>query len=153
MGPNGHYFRFVNGTVGLVRRRSRRSDVRRRRDRGYLATITSQAEQDFVYTLIGTTNSVWLGGQDSAVEGVWRWAIGPEAGTQFSTGSAPSGGTYRAVRPRQPDDAGDEDCLHIYRSLRERLERRALQLAPTTRATSSRSAAEPPRFGAAWSRP
>lgn len=47
---------------------------------GYLATITSQSEQDFVYTnLISTSpNSVWLGGTDESAEGTWTWVTGED---------------------------------------------------------------------------
>lgn len=47
---------------------------------GYLVTITSQSEQDFVYSnLISTSpNSVWLGGTDESAEGTWTWVTGEE---------------------------------------------------------------------------
>jgi Lectin C-type domain/PEP-CTERM motif len=54
--------------------------------RGYLATVTSAEEQDFInrsfeYLLgFGATGSAWLGASDAAVEGQWRWLDGPEAG-------------------------------------------------------------------------
>ena len=53
---------------------------------GHLATITSQAENDFVFGLL--TSSSWLGGSDDAVENEWRWVEGPEAGEQFWQGLA-----------------------------------------------------------------
>ncbi|NQZ14686.1 MAG: hypothetical protein HRT94_07680 [Alphaproteobacteria bacterium] len=53
---------------------------------GHLATITSQAENDFVFGLLTATS--WLGGSDNAVEGEWRWVEGPEAGQQFWQGLA-----------------------------------------------------------------
>jgi len=44
--------------------------------RGYLATITSQVENDFIK---GKTKGVgWIGASDAAVEGDWRWVTGPE---------------------------------------------------------------------------
>lgn len=52
--------------------------------KGHLATITSQAENDFVFGLL--TSSSWLGGSDNEVEGQWRWVEGPEAGQQFWQG-------------------------------------------------------------------
>jgi len=49
---------------------------------GYLATSTTQAENDFIYGKVGGAAS-WLGGNDSATEGTWQWVSGPEAGTVF----------------------------------------------------------------------
>ena len=62
---------------------------------GYLATVTSAAENLFIGSLEGPfqTRNGWLGGSDAAVEGEWRWMDGPEAGLLFwlgtSTGSSP----------------------------------------------------------------
>ena len=42
---------------------------------GHLATITSQAENDFISANLRTDN-YWLGGTDEAFEGVWRWITG-----------------------------------------------------------------------------
>ena len=47
---------------------------------GYLATITSKAEQDFIWANFGITNAqtegFWLGASDEDKEGVWRWVSG-----------------------------------------------------------------------------
>ena len=42
---------------------------------GHLVTITSQAEQDFIESLIssGAKNFYWLGGTDEEIEGIWEW--------------------------------------------------------------------------------
>jgi hypothetical protein len=50
---------------------------------GYLATITSQDENNFVLQVAlsyGPSNRVWLGMSDIQVEGDWRYASGPEKG-------------------------------------------------------------------------
>lgn len=52
---------------------------------GYLATITSQAEQDNIAQRV--TGNGWIGASDAAVEGEWRWVAGPEAGTLFWQGN------------------------------------------------------------------
>jgi hypothetical protein len=44
---------------------------------GHLATITSQEENDWVWTNLGVSGvSIWLGGTDEAQEGVWKWITG-----------------------------------------------------------------------------
>ena len=109
--------------------------------RGYLATITSQEENDFINT---KTSSVgWIGASDEAVEGDWRWVTGPEGfeennqGRLFWRGTGqdaqnnpsvygpvkdPSGVAYyqnwnidySANPPRyEPNNAGNEDYAHI----------------------------------------
>ena len=54
---------------------------------GYLVNITSQAENDYVESLV-TSGDAWIGASDQAVEGAWSWAGGSEAGMQFWSGGA-----------------------------------------------------------------
>lgn len=46
----------------------------------HLATITSQAENDFVASLLpidqGERSHYWLGGTDAQTEGIWEWVTG-----------------------------------------------------------------------------
>jgi hypothetical protein len=62
---------------------------------GYLATVTSKAENDFIIANIGPLRSprggLFVGGSDAAVDGEWRWVTGPETGTLFWNGGP--GGT------------------------------------------------------------
>ena len=55
---------------------------------GYLATVTSQDEQNFLNALNATDLNAWLGGTDQYTEGVWVWDAGLEAGDQFWQGAA-----------------------------------------------------------------
>lgn len=79
---------------------------------GYLATITSPDENSFVTARL--SNAGWMGGSDSAVEEVWRWVTGPEAGLQFWTGGiggSAFGGNYANWNTGEPNDSGsNEDC-------------------------------------------
>ncbi len=81
---------------------------------GYLTTITSKAENDFL-GLNFSTGNVWIGGSDSEVENEWRWMTGPEAGTLFWRGR--SDGTaygYESWGSGEPNNANNEEhCLEL----------------------------------------
>lgn len=54
--------------------------------RGYLATVTSLAENKFLsdrFNDNGGPPAGWLGGRDSDSEGHWRWVTGPESSRRF----------------------------------------------------------------------
>jgi len=70
---------------------------------GYLGTITSAAEQSFVQSLFPSMPLMWLGGTDEQAEGVWRWAVGPEAGSIFWGPGAPAG-AYSRWFPGEPSN-------------------------------------------------
>ena len=80
---NGHIYKVVNvptswndavtASVG-----NQLSDVS-----GHLVTITSQAEHDFIASIVDPNYSYWIGGSDASVEGCWEWIGGPETGETF----------------------------------------------------------------------
>lgn len=90
-GGNGHWYRYVpsisiftNFSFEFARAAALASTEQGLP--GYLATVTSAAEQNFIngaFSFLvgfGATGSAWLGASDAAVEGEWRWLDGPEAG-------------------------------------------------------------------------
>ncbi len=95
----------------------------------YLATITSQAEQDEIARQIGAVGiNAWLGGRDHVdptdptEEGKWRWTEGPEGkeeggmGRQFwsgLSGGSAVGGAYENWGSGEPNNSPDEDFLQI----------------------------------------
>jgi len=63
---------------------------------GYLATIGSQGEQDFIESLVTINHDAWIGASDAYTDtpevgpqtdadGEWYWVTGPEARTKFYT--------------------------------------------------------------------
>ena len=57
---------------------------------GYLASVTSAEENEFIIGKLqgdnGIATNVWIGGNDSATEGTFKWTTGPEVGKTFYTG-------------------------------------------------------------------
>lgn len=90
-GGNGHWYRYrstvsIFETFSFATAQAAAEASSHNGFDGYLATVTSQAEQDFIngafsYLIgFGGSSSAWLGASDTAVEGEWRWLGGPEAG-------------------------------------------------------------------------
>jgi len=55
---------------------------------GYLATITSAAENQFIARDLGQYLRAYIAGTDEAAEGMFRWDAGPENGQLFWNGAA-----------------------------------------------------------------
>lgn len=89
---------------------------------GYLASVTSEAENNFVLSKVGTSTA-WLGGTDLAVEGNWKWVDGPENGQTFwiqgttttrcGTNLISGVARYNCWNFGEPNDAGGEDALEM----------------------------------------
>lgn len=137
----GHFYRFISksGISWTAAEAEAKSDVMMYYGlRGYLATITSQAENDFIK--LKTKGVGWIGASDAAVEGDWRWVTGPEGlngGTLFWKGTGYQAKTNPTVygpvnnayfnwnrwdtpysssvasSTWEPNQSGDEDYAHI----------------------------------------
>lgn len=110
---------------------------------GYLATITSQAENNFIWKIM--SSDAWVGGTDNyllineaagstvyadqnAAEGKFYWVTGPEKGQQYSYNNAYQGavtafnGRYHNWAGGEPNDygsnavSGQEDYTQLYSS-------------------------------------
>lgn len=102
-----HYYEFVDSAnINWTSARSAAAAKSLYGLTGYLATITTQAENDFIINKFRTSSGGmpkgWLGGSDSASEGTWRWVTGPEAGQEtsglrFWKGAGTSGRAYKTT--------------------------------------------------------
>ena len=72
---------------------------------GYLATIDSQAEQDFVAALAASSlpggSAAWIGLNDRKTEGAFEWVEGSPA-------------SYSNWFSGEPNNSGDEDCVELW---------------------------------------
>jgi hypothetical protein len=122
---NGHWYEFVAAqdiTWSNAKIAAESNSFTNESDQsffGYLATITSDAEEAFLKTHFGTNALVWIGASDAAVEGEWRWVTGPEAAAHDGKGLffwlGGSDGTavgYANWIRREPNALGaDEDYI------------------------------------------
>ncbi len=110
---NNHLYEYVASTLTWGSAKTAAESRSKYGATGYLATITSQEENDFVAARL--TNAGWMGASDVATEGVWKWVTGPENGTTFSNGNSPNmvaaSGQYQNWNTGEPNDSsGNEDC-------------------------------------------
>lgn len=116
---NNHLYKFITGSITANNARTAAELQTAYGATGYLATITSQAENDFVAERL--QGDGWMGASDVSSEGVWRWIAGPESGTQFwsgAVGGSAVGGNYENWADGEPNDYNNgspgEDCAQFY---------------------------------------
>ncbi len=98
---NGHLYHVANTAVDYATALALSANTYNGMQ-GHLVTITSAAENAFVTGLIKTA---WFAVDDIAAEGSYKFAAGPEAGSAVK---------FFAWGAGQPDNLGDEDCLHVW---------------------------------------
>ncbi len=105
--PNGHYYEFVSDSGITWDEAKTAAEARELYGlNGYLVTVTSDAENDFIAPKLGGDG--WMGASDATTEGTWKWVTGPESGTHFYNGYADAGtDSYSVNGPDVYDSEGD----------------------------------------------
>lgn len=122
-----HYYEYVSGSYTWTAAKAAAEARTFQGLTGYLATITSQAENDFIKEKLQA--DAWMGASDdyiyinaatgtttfasqSASEGKWYWVTGPEKGTLISTGNgSPVTATngYAYWNGSEPNNSGSNE--------------------------------------------
>ena len=89
---NGHSYYRSTGSAFWTDARTACSNMG-----GYLVTVTSAAENNFIF---GLWPSGWIGLTDEVNEGVWRWVTGETY-------------SYSSWNPGEPNNAGNEDYVQF----------------------------------------
>lgn len=115
-GENGHLYKFISGSISWNSAKTAAEALTEYGVSGYLATITSADENDFVADRL--QGDGWMGASDSASEGDWKWVTGPETGTSFWSGAAAGNAVdeaYENWASGEPNDhSSGEDCGQFY---------------------------------------
>jgi hypothetical protein len=122
----GNYYAFDNTNRSWVNAKANAESLRLwggTGPTGYLTTITSLAEFNFVKDKAGLSTQIWLGATrfvDPSVPDLdknWRWVGGPELNEVFFNGTTTSDGTgnvagkYNAWCAGEPNNSGNEGYL------------------------------------------
>ncbi len=89
---NKHFYRYITSSaITYANAKSGAATYSFRGKTGYLVTITSQSEQDFINTNI-SGNNIWISITDQVTDGTWVIDSGPELGTVLKTQNGPTAG-------------------------------------------------------------
>lgn len=110
---NGHFYQLFEDSMHWTDANAAALDLK-----GYLVTITSAEENEFVRRLFtnGDTknNSPWLGGTDQDAEGTWKWGNNEDVFWTGGRTGANVNGAYTNWNPSEPNNSGNENYLHMY---------------------------------------
>jgi len=98
-GVNGHFYRPLTATADrttYTNARSRSLATTFKGQQGYLVTITSTSEEEFIRVNVPATN-VWFAATDEVIDGRWVIDAGPEKGTLMKTQNGQTNGNIQGV--------------------------------------------------------
>ena len=118
---NAHFYKFVPGKITGTNAFAGAAGLSEMGLTGYLTSITSSDENDFVASKIqgsdGTVaKNVWIGASDADTEGDWIWKGGPDNGVQFwkgcnvANGGAPVDGRFSSWASGEPNNWNASLC-------------------------------------------
>ncbi|MGH8001078.1 MAG: FG-GAP-like repeat-containing protein [Brasilonema sp.] len=110
---NNHFYEFVSAeNISWTDAQTQASSRSYLGLKGYLATITTATEQNFIQSKV--QGNGWIGASDATTEGDWRWVTGPETGTQFWSNGSTVDGKYSNWDSDEPNDLNNqEDYGHV----------------------------------------
>lgn len=108
---NGHFYLPVSTGQFYTTAKSLSTQQTFKGQTGYLVTITSSNEENFIFTNV-PQNNIWFALSDAAQEGYWRVDAGPENGTLIKTQNGQFAGNisgqYNNWCGGEPNNAGGE---------------------------------------------
>jgi hypothetical protein len=111
-GVNGHFYKPVTTTNTYTGARTTSESTTFKGQKGYLVTITSASEDQFILANVPQSN-IWFAATDEVIEGRWVIDAGPEKGTIIKTSNGQTAGNvqgqYNNWAPGEPNNSGNED--------------------------------------------
>ena len=111
-GVNGHFYRPIATGATYTNARTLSSQQTFKGQQGYLVTITSASEDQFIFNNVPQSN-IWFALTDEASEARWVIDAGPEAGTLIKINNGQTNGNipgqYNNWAPGEPNNSGNED--------------------------------------------
>lgn len=109
---NKHFYRYVPGNITYADAKSAAANYSFKGKTGYLVTITSESENNFINNNING-NNIWVALTDVVTEGVWIIDAGPENGTIIKTQNGQLlgnvNGQYNNWCSGEPNNVNNED--------------------------------------------
>lgn len=107
----GHFYQFFSSPgITWEEARDEASQKRLYDLEGYLTTITTTAENQFILNRVSGT--AWIGASDVQEEGIWRWITGPEATENSGLGRLLASG-FQNWESGEPNNLGPEHYAHM----------------------------------------